>query len=79
MKDDEIIRLPKLDLVSDEMLINELNSLLLNSIVNSEGNVCIEEISISGINIIFRFNECNYELIFKKVEKKLQNLILEIA
>lgn len=74
MKDDEIIRLPKLDLVSDEMLINELNSLLLNSIVNSEGNVCIEEISISGININFRFNECNYELIFKKGRKEVAKL-----
>lgn len=74
MKDDEIIRLPKLDLVSDEILINDLNSLLLNSIVNSEANVCIEEISISGINIIFRFNECNYELIFKQGRKEIAKL-----
>ena len=74
MKDDEIIRLPKLDLVSDEVLINELNSLLLDSIVKSEANVCIEEISISGINIIFRFNECNYELIFKQGRKEVAKL-----
>lgn len=74
MKDDEIIRLPKLDLVSDEILINELNSLLLDSIVKSEANVCIEEISISGINIIFRFNECNYELIFKQGRKEVAKL-----
>lgn len=71
MKDEEIIKLPKLEVVSDEILIHDLNSSLLNSINNNQFNVSIEEISVSGINILFRFHEYNYELIFKKKRKEI--------
>ncbi|MCH7312479.1 DUF6119 family protein [Acinetobacter sp. ANC 4805] len=51
MSDDEIIRLPKLELISDEILIGDLNSVVLTAIINNQANVGVEEISISGINI----------------------------
>ena len=66
MGDEEIIKLPKLEEVSDSMVVDQLNASILTSITNSQANVNVEEISISGINLIFRFNEYNYELLFKK-------------
>ncbi|MFI8035752.1 DUF6119 family protein, partial [Acinetobacter sp. ABJ_C3_5] len=74
MSGDEIIRLPKLELISDEILINDLNSKILTAIINNQANVGVEEISISGINIIFRFNEYNYELVFKQGRKEIEKL-----
>lgn len=74
MSGDEIIRLPKLELISDEILINDLNSKILTAIINNQANVGVEEISISGINIIFRFNEYNYELVFKQGRKEVEKL-----
>jgi len=74
MSGDEIIRLPKLELVSDEILIDDLNASILSSIINKQADVGVEEISISGINIIFRFNEYNYELIFKQGRKEVEKL-----
>lgn len=74
MNDKEIIRLPKLEIVSDDISINYLNESILNSIINNKAKVGVEEISISGINIIFRFNECNYELVFKRGKKDVVKL-----
>jgi len=77
MSDDEIIRLPKLELISDEILIDKLNSKILSAIINNQAHVGVEEISISGVNIIFRFNEYNYELIFKKGRKEVAKIDIE--
>ena len=51
-----------------------LNSKILTAIINNQTNVGVEEISISGINIIFRFNEYNYELVFKQERKEVEKL-----
>lgn len=74
MSGDEIIRLPKLEIISDEILIDDLNSKIVGSIINNQANVGVEEISISGVNIIFRFNEYSYELLFKKGRREVAKL-----
>lgn len=74
MRDDEIIRLPKLEIVSDNILVDHLNASILNAIINNQTNVGVEEISISGINILFRFNEYNFELLFKQGRKEVAKL-----
>ncbi|WP_025094499.1 DUF6119 family protein [Acinetobacter soli] len=68
LKNKEIIRLPKLEPVNDPVLIELLNSKIIHSIVKNT-SINIEEMSIYGVNICFRFNEYNYELIYKKGRK----------
>lgn len=72
---EEVIKLPKLELVTEVELIEKLNSKILYSLTKNV-SVTIEEMSVSGINISFRFNEHSYELIYKKERKQLAKLDL---
>ncbi|MGE8624260.1 DUF6119 family protein [Acinetobacter schindleri] len=71
----EVIKLPKLEPVTDLNLTLELDSKILDSLQENV-SVGIEEIHVSGINISFRFNEYNYELIYRKERKQLAKLEL---
>ena len=71
----EVIKLPKLEPVTDLNLVVELDSKILDSLQENV-SIGIEEINVSGINISFRFNEYNYELIYRKERKQLAKLEL---
>lgn len=71
----EVIKLPKLEQVTDINLLIELDSKILDSL-QENASVGIEEINVSGINISFRFNEHNYELIYRKERRQLAKLEL---
>lgn len=53
----------------------ELDSKIMDSL-QEDVSVGIEEIHVSGINISFRFNEYNYELIYRKERKQLAKIEL---
>lgn len=72
---EEVIKLPKLESVTDIELIEKLDSKIIDSLTKN-ASVNIEEMSVSGINISFRFNEYSYELIFRKERKQLAKLDL---
>lgn len=72
---EEVIKLPKLESVTDPKLIIELDSKIMDSL-QEDVSVGIEEIHVSGINISFRFNEYNYELIYRKERKQLAKIEL---
>lgn len=65
MEDEEIIRLPKLEPVADE-LSYDLDGILLNSIKARLGNVDVEEFHVYGVAICFRFHDYNYRLSAKR-------------
>lgn len=67
MKCEEIIRLPKLEAVTDE-LSTELDKLLFMSIKTRQGNVKIEEFHVYGVAICFSFHDYDYRLSAKKPE-----------
>ncbi|NHB57600.1 TIGR04141 family sporadically distributed protein [Acinetobacter sp. 194] len=75
LNNEEIIKLPKLEPVTDVDLIKVFDSKIL-SLLNQDFCIGVEEINISGVNISFRFNEHNYELIYKKDRRQLANLDL---
>ncbi|WP_180114709.1 DUF6119 family protein [Acinetobacter sp. YH12140] len=72
---EEIIKLPKLEPVIDQNLITQLDAEIIDSLQENV-SICLEEIHVAGINISFRFNEYNYELIYKKERKQLAKLEL---
>lgn len=72
---EEVIKLPKLESVTDPKLITELDSQIMDYL-QEDVSVGIEEIHVSGINISFRFNEYNYELIHRKERRQLAKLEL---
>lgn len=72
---EEVIKLPKLELVTDMELIAKLDSKIIQSLIKN-ASINIEEMSVSGVNISFRFNEHSYELIYKKGRKQLAKLDL---
>lgn len=71
----EVIKLPKLEPVTDLNLEVELDSKILDSLQENV-SIGIEEINVSGINITFRFNEYNYELIYRNGRKQRAKLEL---
>lgn len=75
LKNEEIIKLPKLEPVNDLNLITKLDSEIIDSL-HQNVSIGIEEIHVSGINISFRFHEYNYELIYKKERKQFAKLDL---
>lgn len=75
LETDEVIKLPKLEPVTDLNLIEKLDSKIIDSL-HQDISIGIEEIHVSGINISFRFNEYNYELIFRKERRQLAKLNL---
>lgn len=72
---EEVIKLPKLELVTDIELIEKLDSKIIESLTKN-ASINLEEMSVSGISISFRFNEHSYELIFKKERKHVAKLDL---
>ncbi|WP_230405643.1 DUF6119 family protein [Plesiomonas shigelloides] len=66
-----IIKLPKLERVSEEELTYELDSVLFKSIIGGIANVTVDEFRVYGINICFNFNEYNYQLHYKPNRKVL--------
>jgi uncharacterized protein (TIGR04141 family) len=61
----EIIHLPKLEPVADE-LVGELDRLLFASVKDMKGNVQIEEFYVYGVAICFSFHDYDYRLSCKK-------------
>lgn len=61
----EIIHLPKLEPVEDE-LVEELDRLLFASIKDMKGNVQIEEFYVYGVAICFSFHDYDYRLSCKR-------------
>ncbi|MCD5328385.1 DUF6119 family protein [Chromobacterium piscinae] len=62
---DELIKLPKLEIVRDENIINELDIELLESIKKGDGDIVIDEFPIYGTQICVRTSDCEY-MIFTK-------------
>lgn len=73
LRNEEIIKLPKLEQVKDVNLISVLDSKIFESLAENAA-ISVEEMSVHGVNICFRFNEHNYELIYKKGRKIIANL-----
>lgn len=65
LRGEEIIRLPKLEAVADE-LRDELDELLFTSIKNRQGDVQIDEFQVYGVAICFSFHDYDYRLSAKK-------------
>ncbi len=65
MGGEEIIRLPKLEPVADELRA-ELDKLLFTSIKTRQGNVKVEEFHVYGVAICFSFHDYDYRLSAKK-------------
>ena len=61
-KDDAVIQLPKLEVVSDE-LSKELDAVCLGSLKSGQGDICIDEFQVYGIAICFNFHDYNSLLI----------------
>ena len=70
LSNEEVIKLPKLEPVTDINIISKLDSKTLDLLIQN-ASIGIEEMSVSGVNISFRFNEHSYELIYKKERKQL--------
>lgn len=62
---DEVIDLPKLELVKDEDTINRLDNALSESIRQNDSNLTVDEIQVMGVNFCFRFVEYEYEIYTK--------------
>lgn len=60
-KDDAVIQLPKLEVVSDE-LSKELDAVCLGSLKSGQGDICIDEFQVYGIAICFNFHDYNYRI-----------------
>lgn len=60
----EVIQLPKLELVEDE-LVNDLDAALLKTLKAADGKVTIDEFSVYGVAICFNFHDYNYRLLAK--------------
>lgn len=65
LRGEEVIRLPKLEAVADE-LRDELDKLLFISLKNRQGNVQIEEFHVYGVAICFSFHDYDYRLSAKR-------------
>ena len=65
LRGEEVIRLPKLEAVADE-LRDELDKLLFISLKNRQGNVQVEEFHVYGVAICFSFHDYDYRLSAKK-------------
>ncbi|MFA2972323.1 TIGR04141 family sporadically distributed protein [Acinetobacter pittii] len=86
VKRNPIINLPKLEAVTDEILVEELDNELLTSLLDHKFAVGIEEIRAFGINICFSYSEYSYEIVYRKEKGKTSRRelgnsldILEIA
>jgi len=65
LRGEEIIHLPKLEAVADE-LRDELDELLFTSLKNRQGDVQIDEFQVYGVAICFSFHDYDYRLSAKK-------------
>ncbi|HDX8340142.1 TPA: TIGR04141 family sporadically distributed protein [Aeromonas dhakensis] len=71
LADEAVINLPKLEAVSEEEIITNLDSILFTSITEGIAHVAVEEFRVYGINICFNFHEYNYQLSFKSKRKTI--------
>lgn len=62
MADDEVIRLPKLEPVSDEEVIDLLDNMLLASLKDNGAHISIDEFQVYGVNICFNFHDYKYKI-----------------
>lgn len=62
LTDDEIIKLPKLETITDSSLIDKLDAVLLQLLKEHGSTVNIEEFTVQGINFCFKFLEYDYQI-----------------
>ncbi|NHQ91014.1 TIGR04141 family sporadically distributed protein [Janthinobacterium lividum] len=61
LKQNEIIQLPKLEKVDDN-IVDDLDVILFNSLKNKGGKVVIDEFTVYGIAICFAFHDYSYRI-----------------
>lgn len=76
MNDDEHIRLPKRELVTDEDEIRNLDDILFNSIKQNNVSLRVEEFQVYGVNFSFSFTEYDYIISIKEGRKYVSKVNL---
>lgn len=69
----EVIRLPKLETVSDDDLSSKLDEILLSALREKGAHVLVEEFQVYGVNICFNFHDYNYQISTKDGKHKKDN------
>ena len=73
-KDETVIRLPKLEAVTDE-LSTELDVIAFESLKRGEGDIRIDEFQVHGIAICFSFHDYDYRISAKTPENNFRKFL----